>query len=328
MSQILGMGYYLPEKRVDNAELARNLGGSPDVSAAIDSCGVRSRHYAVRGVGPSDLAKVAAATALVQASLESKDVEFLIFATMTPDVTFPGSGCYLQHKLGCTTVGALDVRGQCAGFLFALDVANQFLASGAYRRILVAAGDVHSSGLDFAPGAASVTPLFGDGAAAVLLGGEGRGILDIVIHTDATEFERFWCEFPSSRRRPTRFLPEDVAVGKQFPVIDAEYVRHDGSQKLVSAVREVTEQSGVESTSIRRFFLQHVFRDVALGAAKELGVADRTTVGGLDEGHVASASLPIALCRARDAGEVRPGDVVCLATSGAGMNWGAALLRL
>ena len=328
MSQVLGMGYCLPERRVDNAELAKDLGGTPEVSAAIESCGVRSRHYADPGVGPSDLAKVAAAAAIARASLDSKDVEFLIFATMTPDVTFPGAGCYLQHKLGCATVGALDVRGQCAGFLFALDVANQFLAADAYRRILVAAGDVHSSGLDFSPRGASVTPLFGDGAAAVFIGADGDGILDVVVHTDATEFDRFWCEFPSSRRRPTRILPEDLSVGKQCPVIDAEYLRRDGSQQIVSAVREVIEKSGVEPSSIRRFFLQHVFRDVALAAANELGVADRTGVGGLDEGHVASASLPIALCRARDAGQVRSGDVVCLATAGAGMNWGAALLRL
>jgi 3-oxoacyl-[acyl-carrier-protein] synthase-3 len=328
MSQILGMGYCLPERQVDNAELARELGGTPEVAVAIEACGVRSRRYASQGIGPSDLAKVAAETALEQASLDSKGVEFLVFATMTPDVTFPGAGCYLQHKLGCATIGALDLRAQCAGFLFALDVANQFLSAGAYRRVLVAAGEVHSSGLDFSSRAASVTPLFGDGAAAVLLGGEGRGIIEVVIHTDATDFERFWCEFPSSRRRPTRFLPEDLPRGKQFPVIDADYVRRDGKQKIVSAVEEVIEKNGTDRGTIGRFFLQHVFRDVALDAANELGVGDRTTVGGLDEGHVASASLPIALCRARDEGQVRPGDVVCLATAGAGMNWGAALLRL
>src|SRR5262249_9079110 len=159
------------------------------------------------------------------------------------------------------------------------------------------------------------------------LGGEGCDV-DVVIHTDATELERFWCEFPSSRRRPTRFLLEDLSVGKQFPVIDAEYVRRDGAQKIASAVEEVTAKSGVDRKSIARFCLQHVYRDVARAAANELGVGERTTVGGLDEGHVASASLPIALCRARDEGEVKSGDVVCLATAGAGMNWGAALLRL
>ena len=322
------MGYCLPERRVENADLVRELGGTAEVEMAVNACGVRSRHYAGEGVGPSDLAKAAAGNALREASLDAKGVEFLIFATMTPDVTFPGAGCYLQDKLGCATVGALDVRAQCAGFVFALDVASQFLAAGAYRRILIAAGDVHSSGLDFSPRGASVTPLFGDGAAAVLVGDEGDELLATTIHTDATEFERFWCEFPSSRRPPTRFLPEDLPLGKHYPAIDAEFVRRDGKDKIVSAVEEVSAKSGVARSEIRRYFLQHVFRDTALGAAEALGVADRANVGGLEEGHIASASLPIAVCRARERGDIQAGDVICLATAGAGMNWGAALIRM
>jgi len=322
------MGYCLPERRVENAELVRDLGGSAEAEKAVAACGVRVRHYAGNGIGPSDLAKTAAGVALREASLDAQAVEFLIFATMTPDVTFPGAGCYLQDKLGCATVGSLDVRAQCSGFLFALDVADQFLTAGAYRRILIAAGDVHSSGLDFSPRGASVTSLFGDGAAAVLVGDEGDDVLAIVTHTDATEFERFWCEFPSSRRPPTRFLPEDLPLGKHYPKIDAEFVRRDGKEKIVSAVEEASQKAGIVRGDVRRFFLQHVFRDVAIDAAEALGVADRASVGGLEEGHIASASLPIALCRARERGEIRPGDVVCLATAGAGMNWSAALLRV
>ena len=328
MSKILGMGYCLPERRVDNVELAKDLGGTAEVERAVESCGVSSRHYAADGIGPSSLAKSAAEIALREAGIESSDIEFLIFATMTPDVTFPGAGCYLQDKLGCATVGALDVRAQCAGFLFALEIAEQFLSAGAYRRILVAAGDVHSSGLDFTAKAARITPLFGDGAAAMLLGDGGDALVALAIHTDATELERFWCEFPSSRRRPTRFLPEDLPLGKHFPALDADFVRREGTSKIVSAVGEIFSQGSVDRREVRRYFFQHVFREAALDAARELGVAEQTTVGGLDESHIASASLPIALCRARESGEVASGDLVCLATAGAGMNWGAALVRL
>jgi 3-oxoacyl-[acyl-carrier-protein] synthase III len=324
--KILGMGHYLPTRRVDNHELARDIGRS---AADIEKeSGVRSRHYAADGEGPSALAKNAAEHAFREAGMTARDIEFVIFATMTPDVTFPGAGCYLQDKLGCGTVGALDLRAQCGGFLFALEVAAQFLTAGTYRRILLAAGDVHSSGLDFSPRGAAVTPLFGDGAAAMILGSEDDGVVETIVHTDASHFERFWCEFPSSRRLPTRFMPEDLPLGKHHPTIDAEATKRDGHTQIHAAVEEVLEKSGTRREDVRRYFFQHVFRGVALDAADSLGVKDRATVGGLDEGHVASASLPIALDRARGGGEVKAGDLVCLATAGSGANWGAALVRL
>ena len=325
MPKIVGMGHFLPHRRVENRELGFDLGLSTDEIER--RTGVRSRFYADEGVGPSDLAQEAAKFALDEARLTAQDVEFVIFATMTPDVAFPGSGCYLQDKLGCGTVGALDLRAQCCGFLFALEVAEQFLRAGTYRRILVAAGEVHSAGLDFSPAGADVTPLFGDGAAAAVLA-EGEGLLASVIHTDGTRFEEFWCEFPSSRRRPARFLPEDLPLRKHYPRLEAEAVHRDGVAHIRSAVEEVIARSGVREQDVTRFFFQHVYRKTAYAAAEALGVRDRATVGGAEEGHVAAASLPIALCRARRGGQLKPGDVICLATAGAGMNRAASLLRL
>ena len=322
------MAYCLPERRVDNRELARQLGIDQAGLDFFDAAGPRSRYYAENGQGPSDLAKVAAEMALHEAGMTASDVEFLIFARMTPDDTFPGAGCYLQNKLGCGTVGALDLRGQCSGFLFALDVADQFVRAGAYRRVLVAAGDVHSSALDFSPSGMDVTPLFGDGAAAWVMSDAGDEIVAIVIHTDATDFERFWCEFPSSRRRPTRFMVEDLAGKRHHPTLDREFVQRDGLARIRSAIEEVLQKSSTSPDRVAMFFLQHVYRNTALAAADALGFSGRALIGGLDEGHIASASLPIALCRARASGAVKKGDLVCLATAGAGMTSGAALLRL
>jgi 3-oxoacyl-[acyl-carrier-protein] synthase III len=320
------MGHCLPKRRVDNQELAEILGVAP---AEIENrSGIRSRFFAAEGQGPSDLAREAAEIALAEAGIGATDVDFIIFATMTPDVTFPGSGCYLQKKLACRTIGALDVRAQCAGFLFALEVADQFLRARACRRVLVAAGDVHSSGLDFSPRGAAATPLFGDGAVVAVLDAEGDSLVGSVIHTDASRFEDFWCELPSSRRRPTRFLSRDLTLGKHYPSLDADAVRRDGLQHMRAAVEEVLTRSQVRSDDVHRFFLQHVYRDTALAAAERLGVSARSTVGGLEEGHIASASLPLALSRARQKGDVRTGDLVCLATAGSGANWGAALVRL
>ena len=320
------MGSSLPSRRVDNAELAEQLGRSAEEIER--RTGVRSRYYAEAGQGPSDLAQLAAAEAFREAGCGAQDVELVIFATMTPDVTFPGSGCYLQHKLGCGTTGALDLRAHCAGFLFALDVADSFVQAGAYRTVLIAAADVHSSGLDFTPRGADVTPLFGDGAVVALLGPGEPGVAKTILHTDATHFERFWCEFPSSRRLPVRVLPEDFAAATFYPVLDSAAVRRDGSRQIGEAVAELLDQTGTEKAAVSHFFLQHVYRETGLEAARSLGVSDRATVGGLEEGHIASASLALSLCRARGQGHVKAGDLVCLATAGAGENYAASLVRM
>lgn len=322
------MAYCLPARSVENPDLARTLGVDPARVDAIVAHGPRTRHYADHGRGPSDLAKVAADEALSSLGLGPADAEFLIFATMTPDVTFPGAGCYLQHKLGCGTIGALDVRAQCSGFLFGLDIATQFVAAGAYRRVLLAAGDVHSAGLDFSPEGIDTTPLYGDGAAVAIVDADRDDLLGIVLHADATDFERFWCEFPSSRRKPTRFVPSDLEAKRHYPTLDREFVERDGRERIRATVEEVLAQTATTKDRVAKFVFQHVYRGSALAAADALGVADRTLVGGFDEGHVASASLAITLCRARERGEVATGDLVCLATAGAGMTSAAAVLRV
>jgi 3-oxoacyl-[acyl-carrier-protein] synthase-3 len=157
---------------------------------------------------------------------------------------------------------------------------------------------------------------------------EGEGLLGSVIHTDATRFEQFWCELPTSRRPPARFLSADLPFGKHYPHLDAESVRREGVVHIRSAIEEVLANSGIRAEQVTRFFAQHIFRDAAFSALDALGVLDRATVGGDEEGHVAAASLPIALCQARERGHVKSGDIVCMATAGAGMNRGAALLRL
>src|SRR3990172_4841139 len=146
---ILGLGHHLP--------------------AEVERAGVR-RPIAVEAVGPSTLAANAASGALERAQLAADAVDFIVFATMTPDVTFPGAGCYLQHHLGCGTVGAVDVRAQCAGFLQGLLIADQFVRAGTYKHVLVAGAEVHSSGLDYSERGAAVSQLFGDGAGVAMIG--------------------------------------------------------------------------------------------------------------------------------------------------------------
>jgi 3-oxoacyl-[acyl-carrier-protein] synthase-3 len=292
---------------------------------------VSQRYYADPGVGPSDLAVEAAQMALGRAKLQPDDIDFVLFATMTPDVAFPGSGCYFQDKLGLGTVGALDIRAQCLGFIFGLSVADQFVRCGKYRRVLLATGEVHSTGLDFSPKGAPVTRFFGDGAAAAILStaDDARGVLATVLHTDAAEYERFWCEYPASRQYPTRMTLADLAAGKHYPRIDLDALDRIARRLLREVIGEVLERARCQERDVAHYFLHYVDPGVAREVAGALGIGpDRATATAERAGHIASASLPIALSQAWAAGALRAGDLVCLAGVGAGLNWGAAVIRL
>ena len=307
-TKILGLGRHLPP--------------------VADARGV-SRPIAADPVGPSALAAVAAGQALEAAGRSVADVDFLVFATATPDVTFPGAGCYLQDRLGCDTVGALDVRGQCTGFLYGLMVADQFIRTSTYANILLAGAEVHSSGLDY-DGDPETAALFGDGAGVALLGpGDERGLLAIDLHSDGSRYRDFWCEYPASRQHPVRFTAENLAAGGHFPKLDRPALQRAGAEQLESAMRRVLAAAGREIEAIDRFVVSHVLPDAACAAAAALGIGEANLVVPSQRyGHIMGAALPLALADEWLDGAVGPGATVCLAAAGAGETWGAAVLEL
>lgn len=305
---ILGLAHHLP----------------PD-----QSVGTLRRPVAGEG-GPSDLALEPGRQALAEAGIGADAVELVVFATMTPDVTFPGAACYFQHKFGLKTVGALDVRGQCAGFLMGLMIADSFLRVGTYRNVLLAAGEVHSAGLDYSAQGEKVARLYGDGAAVALLGERaGSGLESVVCHTDGRHYDRFWIEYPSSRQHPVRVTVDNVRAGGHFPKLDFQHIEQFGVEHLPAVVREAAAAAGTTLESIDCFLLSHILPGVVERSAKTLGVAgDRLVDAGAAHGHLTAASLPVALDEARAAGRVAAGSRVCLAACGAGYAWGAAVLRV
>ena len=329
-SAVLGCGRHLPPRIVTNEELAVRLGAPAD--QLEHRSGVRSRHYVEpgQGLGPSDLGREAALAALRGAGLEPADVDLIVFTTMTPDIPFPGPGCFLQHKLGCRTVGALDVRAQCAGFVFALATADRFVRAGAASRVLVVGGEVHSTALDYSLRGAAVTPSFGDGAGAVVLGEAAvPGLLATVLHSDPTDLERFWCEFPASRHYPARMDLEHFHAGAHFYRLDAERVHPQAEQALVAVVEEGLARADVAPDRVALWLMHYVDPRIARRAADRLGApAERVVATAEIAGHVAAGGIPIALADALDAGRVGRGDVVCCAAFGAGMSWGSVVVRL
>ncbi len=295
------------------------------------SVGSVERPVAEAAVGPSDLAVAPARQALSQAGIGVEDVEFIAFATMTPDVTFPGAGCYFQHKLGCGTVGALDIRGQCAGFLMALVAAESFMQAGTYKHILLAAAEVHSSMLDYSARGERVAMLYGDGAAVAMLGARGAAVgpSAVVCHSDGSYYDRFWCQHPSSRQHPLRVTVEDLRAGRHFPSLDFELVKEFGIERLPEVVREVMVAGGGVADSVDCFILSHILPEVVEQSARSLGIpSSKLLDAGALHGHLTAAALPVALSEAIEAGRLGKGARVCLATCGAGFAWGAALLTL
>jgi len=305
---LLGLGHHLPP-----------LGDAAGVSRPIAETG-----------GTSDLARPAAEAALARAGASIDEVDFIVFATMTPDVTFPGAACFFQHKLACGTIGSLDIRAQCAGFLFGLSVADQFIRLGTYRRVLLVAAEVMSPGIEYSEQRAPVARLFGDGAAAVVLGPAGgdAGLRSVVIHADGRNYDRFWCEYPSSRQHPVRMTLEDFRQGRHFPSLDFERVRQFGAATLPAVIDESLAAAGVKRDRIDRFVVGHVFPDVVDQVAEQMGISTKMLNPSREHGHLVAASVPVSLSAAVAAGEIGPGATVCMAACGAGFTWGAAVVQL
>ncbi|MCX8073253.1 MAG: ketoacyl-ACP synthase III [Candidatus Binatia bacterium] len=308
---------------------ARVLAWGHHLPPFVERVGTR-RPIAEEPVGPSTLAARAAALAFERSGRTAQDVDFIVFATTTPDVTFPGSACYLQDQLGCGTVPCLDIRAQCAGFIFALDVAEKFLRTGQAQCALVAGGEVYSSGVDY-EWQPEVARLFGDGAGVAVLGpaADGSGIEAIVTHSDGRHHRAFWCEYPASRQHPLRITREDFGLGKHLPRLNVDTVAEFGREHLPAVVKEALDRAGCSLSAVDHFVMAHVFPEVAEEAGRRLGLLEgNLTNPAADMGHLGAASLPLAVSRALQEGRLSSGARVCLAACGAGFAWGAALLRV
>lgn len=330
--RIVGLASHLPGPPITCRQLAETLGVSADL---LEKTAIPTRHHAAAGQGPSDLAREAAGIALQRAHAAPADLGLLIFATATPDVTFPGAACYLQDKLAAPTIGALDVRAQSAGFLCALELAASFAAqdgSGAgdarYARVMVAAGEVFSSGLDESPAGADLAARLADGAAVAIVGPgeEGPRVGAIRWGVDGTLADRFWCESPASRDYPNRVSAAALAEGRQYPRASLEEIAPAARDRLSVAIREVIEEMSWTPDSVDTFVIDYADPLLAREVGETLGfAASRTTVPTAQFGHVMAAGLPIALDRL--SAERRLGGRILLATAGPGFAWGAAALE-
>ncbi|HXC52770.1 MAG TPA: 3-oxoacyl-ACP synthase III family protein [Candidatus Limnocylindrales bacterium] len=322
----------LPRDVVDDAKLAAETGIEPAVVSRWS--GGRERRESPDGEGPSALAARAAARLLAARSLDPADVDFIVFATNTPDMFFPGSGCLLQSALGCRPVGGLDLRSQCTGFLAALDAAWRFVATGMYGRVLVAAADTPSHFNARDGRTPHLTCAMSDAAAVALLeAGSGAGeILSIAVRTDGSRHKDYWCEYPASRFREGTTLPErnrlplsKVEAGLHYPVADLDRLREVALERIPEVFSATLARAG--AASVDATLVAHLDRRVEAELPARLGKpAGRILVS--ESLYAGGSTLPLMLARAKAAGDLESGQTVAMVTSGAGVSWGCGVVRV
>ena len=330
-SAILGVGHYTPSRVVTNADLAKLMTTSDEW--IVQRTGIRERRFIEHsGIGASDLAVPASKMALEQAGVEAKDVDAIIFATLSPDFNFPGSGCFLGHKLGLPGVPALDVRNQCSGFLYGLSIADAWVRAGVYKRILLVGAEVHSTGLDLTDRGRDVAVLFGDGAGAAIIGPATepeQGLKSIVLHADGSGAKDLWTEIPASAYAPTRVTKEQLDEGRQFPQMVGKQVFRWATEKMPEVARDVMTKAGVAPDQIDLFVPHQANLRINQMVGAKLGIPEAKTVANIEKyGNTTAATIPLGLSEAWREGRCKRGSNVLMAAFGSGYTWAGAVITL
>jgi len=326
-TKVLGTGFYVPPRILTNHDLEQMMDTSDEWIR--QRTGIEQRHVVAEGVGPSDLALDASKKAIENAGLTADDMEMIIFATLSPDYYFPGSGVLLQHKLGVDTIGALDIRQQCTGFIYGLTVGDKFIKTGTYKHILLVGAEVHSAGLNYTTEGRDVACLFGDGAGAVVLGPteDNDGILSTHLHSQGKFAKMLWVEIASTRCKP-HIQPEHLEAGRHWPKMEGRPVFRHAIRRFSEAVREACAANNVTTEDVDLFiFHQANLRITEMVAGMMKIPMDKTYNSIQRYGNTTAASIPICIDEAVQEGRLKRGDLLCLVAFGSGFTWGSVLIR-
>jgi 3-oxoacyl-[acyl-carrier-protein] synthase-3 len=328
-SIILGTGHHVPERVVTNLDLAKLMNTSDEWIQ--QRTGIVERHYAAHGQGPADLAAEAAKRALEAARADAAEVDCILFATLSADYQFPGSGVLLQRALGMKEIPAFDVRNQCSGFLYALQIADAFIRTGTYRKILIAGAEVHSTGIELADRGRDVAVLFGDGAGAVVLGATDdarRGVLSVHCHSQGEFAEDLMLECPTAKNQPCRITHEMIENGRVFPRMNGKLVFKHAVTRLPEVINEALAANGAALGDVRHFFLHQANMRINEFVAASLGIEPALVYHNIHKyGNLSAGAIPALLDEIVREGRVHEGDLCCLASFGSGFTWASALVR-
>ena len=331
-SRISGLGSYVPENIVTNDDLAKLM----DTNDAWiqERTGIKERRHIKKGDGntTSVMAVKASEIALERAGLTPKDIEMIVFATLSPDMYFPGGGVEVQEMMGMDTVPALDVRNQCSGFVYALSVADQFIKTGMYTNILVVGSEHHSGGLDFTTRGRNVSVIFGDGAGAAVVTrnetGKG-GILSTHLHSEGKHKDELALPGPST----SYWVPEIIEMDPQenipyYPYMNGQFVFKHAVVRFSEVIMEGLQANNLATSDIDMLIPHQANLRISQFIQKKLRLGDDQVYNNIQKyGNTTAASIPIALTEAWEQGKVKEGDLVVLAAFGSGFTWGSAMIR-
>lgn len=327
-SRILAVGRYLPERRVTNFDLEKMFETSDEWIQ--QRTGIIERRYADEGVYCSDLALEASRDCLRNAGMKPEDIDFIIFATLSPDIHFPGTGVFLQRKLGITDIGCLDVRNQCTGFIYSLAVADALVRIGMYKRILVVGSEIHSHALNFSFAGRDVTVLFGDAAGAVIVGPSedpSRGILSSHLHADGRFADILKLDIFDISQKPI-VSHQMLDEGRQYPKMKGKEVFKVAVEKIPQVVLEALEANNLKIDDVDLFLAHQANLRINQFAAERLGVAEEKFYNNIQYyGNTTAASIPLLLYDVLDKGMLKEGNLVVMVAFGSGFTWGASVMR-
>ncbi|MBF6656928.1 3-oxoacyl-ACP synthase III family protein [Flavobacterium columnare] len=331
-SRISGLGYYVPENVVTNDDLSKIMDTNDEWIQ--ERTGIKRRHHVNSPEETTTSMGVKAAEiAIERAGISKDDIDFLIFATLSPDYYFPGPGVLVQRDLGLKTIGALDVRNQCSGFVYAISIADQYIKTGMYKNILVIGSEVHSRGLDMTTRGRGVSVIFGDGAGAAVLTREedlSKGILSTHLHSEGQYAEELALIAPGMGKRWVTDIIDDNDPNDQsyFPYMNGQFVFKNAVVRFSEVIMEGLKANNLQVSDIDMLIPHQANLRISQFIQQKFQLTDDQVYNNIMEyGNTTAASIPIALTEAWEQGKIKERDTVVLAAFGSGFTWGSVIIK-
>ena len=331
-SKITGLGFYVPENIVTNDDLSKIMDTNDEWIQ--ERTGIQERRHIIKGQDTTTSMGVKAAKIAIERSgLTSDDIDFIVFATISPDYYFPGPGVALQQQLGMRTIGALDIRNQCSGFVYALSIADQYIKTGMYKNILIVGSEVQSLGLDMTDRGRGVSVIFGDGAGAAVLTREEdltKGILSTHLHSEGEHAKELAVLAPGMGGRwVTDILAENNPDDESyFPHMNGQFVFKNAVVRFSEVINEGLQANNLQVSDIDMLIPHQANLRISHFIQKKLGLTDDQVFNNIQKyGNTTAASIPIALTDAWEQGKIKSGDTVVLAAFGSGFTWASAIIK-
>lgn len=331
-SKITGLGFYVPDNVVTNDDLSKIMDTNDEWIQ--ERTGIQERRHVIRSEDTTTSMGVKAAKiAIERAKIDKNDIDFVIFATLSPDYYFPGPGVLVQRDLGLRTVGALDIRNQCSGFVYALSVADQYIKTGMYKNILIIGSELHSTGLDMTTRGRGVSVIFGDGAGAAILSREEdvtKGILSTHLHSEGQHAEELTVIAPGMGKRWVTDIiaennPDDESY---FPYMNGQFVFKNAVVRFSEVIMEGLQANNLQVSDIDMLIPHQANLRISQFIQQKFKLTDDQVFNNIQKyGNTTAASIPIALTEAWEQGKIKEGDTVVLAAFGSGFTWASAIIK-